>query len=179
MATFADTPLCNQQDIEREIGPLNAITLSSSTDLASIVNDAITGGHRDITMDLRQELPSMFVTSLEYYPGFPYDYAGWIDFLGVDYSQLSTLLDYIGNPEVLLDAATAASIYRLYNRLASSMATRYGESDKAFNVERDNWRILAKQRLEKAKIDLWLDLNSDGKVSKTELVRTHTGFRRS
>jgi hypothetical protein len=173
---WADFQLCTQEDIEGEISSLETLCAETEEGTAALVETVMAKAKGDIRRKLKGELQNIFLTSLQYNLGFPYDYAGWIEELGLPWDD-DSLLDYLANPEELNDAAIARSIYRLYLRIGTSLMAKYGSVDDATKSERKQWECEFDERFEESKGLLWFDLNKDGKISKSELVRGRQGIR--
>lgn len=173
--TWDEIVLYSLSDVESEHGNLTQL-VPSKEKFQSIIEDIRVSIKKDLGMWLTRDVPDILVRRTGYYE--PVEV--YLTDYGYSYDQLDTLLDVIGNPEVLYRTALKGVVYYLWKRrLASGAFSAEAASDIEMKQVEKLKAEYEKQYQDEVYVQIWFDLDGDEQVTDNERLRSHNSFWRS
>ncbi len=172
MATWADTTLCTQADIESEVADLQIPLQIGGTSGEKEVKVAakITLAKKQLKTKLLVALQPRFAVSGDYRTGGAYG--------GYSWTALDTMLDTIANPAVLVDVMVAFVMRAMLADAQLTYRAGYQENAELVDAVIKRWDAECLSRLADAIALLQFDLDANGTVDDTERPATDTTFFR-
>ena len=110
------------------------------------------------------------------YNGLTFD--TWLNQMNYGYDELDSVLDHLGNPEVLTPAFALHSIAAMLDNGAMKLTASQNLMADVIERLAERWTKKANIRFDRAYKQLMIDLNGNGKIDTYERVRSHKSLMR-